>query len=1274
MLQQISENYNQLSNSFSPTQKRAIIVSILFLDSLIFGLTYGKGLLNFVDTLLLDKLPTDLIWLMQIIESITAGFIVVKMFFDDIPKSNLRTALIFLSPIFLIMVVFVTLEALLQGLETRATITLDLISISTGTLTWASTYLAIAIGLTLTYKVQRYGNFAQSEFFMIGMYLAMILVWSDYFVPMYDAPRDGVLTWSVLCWTLLGAFVLTGIAGIIIDRLVYRGFREENASPQVMMIASLGVALILRALTYLRFGSSRNMFEPDSDWRMPTMRWELPTTKFRFNLGDRNLNSAEPFWDSNGNGVYDRGNNGLLESFTDLDGDNRWDAGQSYNHYNCEQTGVNEATGEPILSRIVSEDSRPFFELYDTNIDCITQATTNYAYYKGIVPVVIFSSVAILLLLLTKTRLGRKMRAVADNPELAASSGINVEQIQLTSAFLSAGISGLGGAIFAITLRYNPETAFTLLLPSFAVIVLGTIGSIPGAIVASLIVGFVRALSSPVLIGIGSPLGRSNYTAMDGVMPYIFLVAVLMIMPEGIGDAYEKWKVDRLRSKRSREEQRRQSGESGKPSKFVTFILAIFPLTALLGLHNWWNNRSDRAQSLAFLSLGGYSIHRLLLFVKRNSFSSGTCSEACVSNTNIDTNLGLIAGSDGVFQVEDSPYFTDTISDIDISWFDLMQTEIWFVDFLTSVDNLLWPLLPIVIYTIALFQCQEYLSNESMLKDTKKDINTISKLSIFSITKHLHNFISLVRDRYLGLVSIIDSFTKPLMSSINDNLSKNKNDIKQKFPILSNRMKYGREGILGSNIMFVIMFIILMLFLIWLPISESDNMNFSKTLQVSNVLLTLSIFILMSFSLNLHTGVTGMVNFGVIFFVGIGAITVGILTAPTEVHGYAWPVIPATIVAVLLAAAFGWALAYPTARLRMDYFAIVTISLGEIVRVLLAGEPLLRVGSIGSAIGISKYTLPLKQWWFCGSGVSIGPDSDYISADACRNDELLLGPANKVGELLNLSDVNGVVEPAPYMFLLAVMGMVSVVLVWWLLETILSSPWGRILKAIREDEEVAQHHGHDVLSHKAASLALGAGIAGLAGVLWAWKLTGFEPSIMAPARSTFLVWAAFIIGGKANNKGMIIGAFIIVLMEFVFNVLVAAQGSPDLPLYTTADRIDRLFQWLVTNQWDATKIFIVIAIIGLLFKHRATIDIGISGAFIFLFTLIMMGERSIDESFTGGLIRADMAYVKVLLIGCLMLFSLKLNPKGLIPEVPFRPNKNLIVGESKDVQIEGEDS
>ena len=116
-------------------------------------------------------------------------------------------------------------------------------------------------------------------------------------------------------------------------------------------------------------------------------------------------------------------------------------------------------------------------------------------------------------------------------------------------------------------------------------------------------------------------------------------------------------------------------------------------------------------------------------------------------------------------------------------------------------------------------------------------------------------------------------------------------------------------------------------------------------------------------------------------------------------------------------------------------------------------------------------------------------------------------------------------NPAPYELLLATFCLLSVALVWTLLEALMASPWGRILKSIREDEEVAQHHGHDVLTHKAASLALGAAIAGLAGAIWAWKLNGFEPGpFMSPAKSTFLVWGAFVIGGTANNRGMVAGA------------------------------------------------------------------------------------------------------------------------------------------------------
>ena len=98
---------------------------------------------------------------------------------------------------------------------------------------------------------------------------------------------------------------------------------------------------------------------------------------------------------------------------------------------------------------------------------------------------------------------------------------------------------------------FSPQTAFTLLLPAFAVIVLGTIGSVPGAIVASLIIGFVRAVSEPVLSGIGneSALDRSNYFALGAVTPYAIIIAILMIMPSGIGKAYEDWNIERIRNR-----------------------------------------------------------------------------------------------------------------------------------------------------------------------------------------------------------------------------------------------------------------------------------------------------------------------------------------------------------------------------------------------------------------------------------------------------------------------------------------------------------------------------------------------------------------------------------------------------------------------------------------------------------------------------------------------------------------------------------------------------
>ena len=111
-----------------------------------------------------------------------------------------------------------------------------------------------------------------------------------------------------------------------------------------------------------------------------------------------------------------------------------------------------------------------------------------FSFTKVALVVGIFGAIILLLFLLHRTRLGRQMRAVADNPGLAASSGIHVERVHGSTAFLSSGIAGFGGALLAAILPINPELGLSLLLPAFAVIVLGTIGSVPGVILGALIV------------------------------------------------------------------------------------------------------------------------------------------------------------------------------------------------------------------------------------------------------------------------------------------------------------------------------------------------------------------------------------------------------------------------------------------------------------------------------------------------------------------------------------------------------------------------------------------------------------------------------------------------------------------------------------------------------------------------------------------------------------------------------------------------------------------
>ena len=140
-----------------------------------YGLLNQISSLNLLDYLLGGNLPNDMVWLFQVFQAISCGFFYVKILYDDAKPSLPRSIGVAVSPLFLLLIVLITLEFLFTGLESTAMITFDSVSIGRDTLTHSSTYLSIAIGLTLTYKVQRYGNFAQSEFFMVGMFAVFVL-------------------------------------------------------------------------------------------------------------------------------------------------------------------------------------------------------------------------------------------------------------------------------------------------------------------------------------------------------------------------------------------------------------------------------------------------------------------------------------------------------------------------------------------------------------------------------------------------------------------------------------------------------------------------------------------------------------------------------------------------------------------------------------------------------------------------------------------------------------------------------------------------------------------------------------------------------------------------------------------------------------------------------------------------------------------------------------------------------------------------------------------
>lgn len=308
-----------------------------------------------------------------------------------------------------------------------------------------------------------------------------------------------------------------------------------------------------------------------------------------------------------------------------------------------------------------------------------------------------------------------------------------------------------------------------------------------------------------------------------------------------------------------------------------------------------------------------------------------------------------------------------------------------------------------------------------------------------------------------------------------------------------------------------------------------------------------ALFALFALGLNLQWGFTGLINFGHIAFMTLGAYTTVLLSLKGV------PLLISAVAGAIVAALLGLVIGFATLRLREDYLSIVTIGTGELIRLVVNNQEL-PVGDtwISGAFGVQSYPIPLSTepnlfvrlvmiglltllaavtfftlWrWIRTTQISrttdLGKRTTSKQEFASR-----LGVAIVLAVLAAAIYISGVIGLYNYNPKAGLMLVLLLVLafVYWRLEILVRSPWGRILKAIREDEEIPKALGKNVFWYKLQSLMLGGAIAGIAGAFFAWQLGAIYPDNFQP-QITFDTWIMVIIGGSGNNVGTILGAVI----------------------------------------------------------------------------------------------------------------------------------------------------
>jgi branched-chain amino acid transport system permease protein len=289
------------------------------------------------------------------------------------------------------------------------------------------------------------------------------------------------------------------------------------------------------------------------------------------------------------------------------------------------------------------------------------------------------------------------------------------------------------------------------------------------------------------------------------------------------------------------------------------------------------------------------------------------------------------------------------------------------------------------------------------------------------------------------------------------------------------------------------------------------------------------IYTILALGLQIQFGFAGLLNFGQVAFMAIGAYTMAILVVKEG-----WSTWLAAPLGVAAAATGGLLLGLPTLRLRADYFAIVTIAFSEIVRYVATNEDSLTGGSQG--------TIALGR---------VGQATQYDGQWSAFQ--------NRVQGWLGISS-----SDATMLVIVWTVALILLTLAWLALRT----PWGRVLRSIREDEDAAASLGKDVFAYKLQALALGAALAGVAGLFYAWQFSFFSPDDFQPLL-TFFAWMILLLGGLGRVWAVPVGALV---FGFIFAGTRFLDFAP--------------FSWFASDQRAYLRLIIIGLVILLLVVLR----------------------------------------------------------------------------------------